>query len=268
MNSTHYTFDKEFLGKKYYMPTLYNTPNLSLALVWEVPSEQHMNLFYNEMQGQISDGMWENSRGTGWLWRRPIIFVQSTRCALYTYGYFSESRRTSFPIKGFLEYDWFLERLPEETGVETFAEAKKIWDEMAAAIRGAKSLTLAGPDPSDPALSILPWFNKFQEEWEAEQKAKCDTAVKELFLSHPKVKQLPYSSSSFFCYNLNEQKSYRFTLDPGRLTSVPNDVDLIKAARILKLEGESKFCSINDLYTVVTLIKQMENYMKYNVLDN
>lgn len=267
MNSTHYTFDKEFLGKKFYMPTLYNTPALSLALVWEVPSEQHMNLFYNEMQGQISDGMWENSRGTGWLWRHPIIFIQSTRCALYTYGWFSESRRTSFPIKGFLEYDWFLERLPEETGVETFAEAKKIWDEMAAAIKKAMSLGIAGSEASDPAFDTLLWFNKFKDNWKEEQKAKCDTAVKELFLSHPTRIKQSYSSNSF-CYNLSEQDSYRFTLDPGRLTSVPNDVDLIKAARILKLEGESKFCSINDLYTVVTLIKQMENYMKYSVLDN
>ena len=36
-------------------------------------NQQLLDLWVNEMSGQISDGMWENSSNTEWLWRNVLL---------------------------------------------------------------------------------------------------------------------------------------------------------------------------------------------------
>ena len=38
-------------------------------------TQRLLDLFKKEMQGQISDGMWENSRNTDWLWRNAAYVL-------------------------------------------------------------------------------------------------------------------------------------------------------------------------------------------------
>lgn len=246
MNSTHYTFGKTFRGIPYHMETLYKP--LINFLLWEVPSKKYMNLFYNEMQGQISDGMWENSRGTEWLRRNPIIFIQSDRCVLHIYGYINPGRK-SFPIKGFLEYDWFLERLPEEAGTETFAEAKAIWDEMAVAIRNVGDATELGL-----GSALTEWLSAFLTDIRKGQVEKIEAYFEE-------VRQSGYAvdaqSPSFKC----ECKglSCWITVDPDRLMSIPKDRSALRAARALRFSGKPGYFSLNNLPEVVSLTHQILN---------
>lgn len=92
-------------------------------------NETKLKFWEDEMVGQISDGMWENSRNTDWLWRDSLavlipdgtipegVYVSST----YTIG-----RKT---------YPWFkqLEEIIEyhKYGFDNIREAKAMWKSIA-----------------------------------------------------------------------------------------------------------------------------------------
>lgn len=176
-----YNFDRTVNGINFNI----NDASEEAKLIWEVPSKEYINLWHNEMCGQISDGAWENSWGTDWLWKNNILFVESKigNCKLWlNWGVWP--KRKSFSIRSFLKYDWFLERLPEETGVATFAEAKAIWNKMNDAIKNSSHI--------NGARSELQELVKVLDKERIENKQnKTERVMKKLY-SNPRVKKCNY----------------------------------------------------------------------------
>ena len=96
-------------------------------------NQQLLDLWVNEMSGQISDGMWENSRNTEWLWRNVFLRL-GEETKVETIGIIG---RRSFGMTSEL---WSVigDRIMDENGFETEKDAKKAWAEIAAAIRNAE----------------------------------------------------------------------------------------------------------------------------------
>ena len=96
-------------------------------------NQQLLDLWVNEMQGQISDGMWENSRNTEWLWR-DVFLRLGEKTKVETIGIIG---RRSFGMTSEL---WSVigDRIMDENGFDTEKDAKKAWAEIAAAIRTAE----------------------------------------------------------------------------------------------------------------------------------
>lgn len=249
-----YTFDKEFNGLKFNLQ--YSCNGNNPALIWEVPSEKYINLWYNEMQGQISDGMWENSWGTEWLWKNPIFFVKGKQCKLYTKGWV-DVKRKSYSIRGFLKYDWFLERLPEETGVETFAEAKAIWNEMNEAIKNVESVGES---------AYVAWIEVYQKSILEKQKEIYNKVLVALRKSCPEVSVgscwIEYSVKDLLkegCY----PNRYSLYIVKERLLDIQDlSEEGIKNARVIRLDKEG-YCSINTLPEVMRLKAELSNVLNF-----
>ena len=96
-------------------------------------NQQLLDLWVNEMSGQISDGMWENSRNTEWLWRNVLLRLgEETKVeSIAPIG------RRSFGMTSEL-WSCVGDRILDENGFETEKDAKKAWAEIAAAIRNAE----------------------------------------------------------------------------------------------------------------------------------
>ena len=96
-------------------------------------NQQLLDLWVNEMSGQISDGMWENSRNTEWLWRNVLLRLgEETKVeSIAPVG------RRSFGMSPEL-WSCVGDRILDENGFETEKDAKKAWAEIAAAIRNAE----------------------------------------------------------------------------------------------------------------------------------
>ena len=96
-------------------------------------NQQLLDLWVNEMSGQISDGMWENSRNTEWLWRNVLLRLgEETKVeSIAPVG------RRSFGMNSEL-WSCVGDRILDENGFESEKDAKKAWAEIAAAIRNAK----------------------------------------------------------------------------------------------------------------------------------
>lgn len=96
-------------------------------------NQQLLDLWVNEMSGQISDGMWENSRNTEWLWRDVLLRLgEETKVeSIAPVG------RRSFGMSSEL-WSCVGDRILDENGFESEKDAKKAWAEIAAAIRNAK----------------------------------------------------------------------------------------------------------------------------------
>lgn len=96
-------------------------------------NQQLLDLWVNEMSGQISDGMWENSRNTEWLWRNVLLRL-GEETKVETIGLVG---RRSFGMNSEL-WSCVGDRILDENGFETEKDAKKAWAEIAAAIRNAE----------------------------------------------------------------------------------------------------------------------------------
>lgn len=96
-------------------------------------NQQLLDLWVNEMSGQISDGMWENSSNTEWLWRNVLLRLgEETKVeSIAPVG------RRSFGMSPEL-WSCVGDRILDENGFETEKDAKKAWAEIAAAIRNAE----------------------------------------------------------------------------------------------------------------------------------
>ena len=96
-------------------------------------NQQLLDLWVNEMSGQISDGMWENSRNTEWLWRNVLLRLgEETKVeSIAPIG------RRSFGMTSEL-WSCVGDRILDENGFETEKDAKEAWAEIAAAIRNAE----------------------------------------------------------------------------------------------------------------------------------
>lgn len=92
-------------------------------------NETKLKFWKGEMVGQISDGMWENSRNTDWLWRNclAVVILDGTIPeGVYVSSTYTIGRKT---------YPWFkqLEEIIEyhKYGFDNIREAKTMWKSIA-----------------------------------------------------------------------------------------------------------------------------------------
>lgn len=107
--------------------------------VWTFRTQEQMDLWINEMQGQISDGMWENCRNTNWLWEGTEIYQLGEKTELHIKHYWMKGK-TGYPLTREL-LDCIGDRMIEENGFETEKELKAAWREIQEAIKDPKSFT-------------------------------------------------------------------------------------------------------------------------------
>lgn len=94
-------------------------------------NQQLLDLWVNEISGQISDGHWENSRHTEWLWSNVLLRLgDETKVEVFSIW---KVGRKSFGMSGEL-WEVIGDRIMDENGFETEKEAKKAWKEIALAI--------------------------------------------------------------------------------------------------------------------------------------
>lgn len=94
-------------------------------------NQKLLNLWENEISGQISDGMWENSRNTDWLWKNSATRLGDTTKVEVTNQY--TVGKKSFPLNGELK-SIIGERATEEAGFKDMKEMSQAWAEISNAI--------------------------------------------------------------------------------------------------------------------------------------
>lgn len=100
-------------------------------------TQRLLDLFKKEMQGQISDGMWENSRNTDWLWRNVACVLGNETRVIVAYRFVIGKK--NFMINSTL-WDCIGERILEELDYSSKKEVYADWREIAEAIRNAREM--------------------------------------------------------------------------------------------------------------------------------
>lgn len=123
-------------------------PYKTYSRVWTFRTQELMDLWINEMRGQISDGKWENSRGTQWLCRgndicklgdkTELTVVESVYC-LNNY----KQPKMNYPLTKDL-IDVVGDLAIEMNGFANLRALKEAWKEIAEAIQN--------PRTGDPTL--------------------------------------------------------------------------------------------------------------------
>lgn len=97
-------------------------------------TQQLYDLWVNEFSGQISDGMWENSNKTEWLWQNVWVRLgNETKVEVRSIWRIG---RKSFGMTKDL-WDVIGDRIIEENGFANEKEARAAWREIATAIYNA-----------------------------------------------------------------------------------------------------------------------------------
>lgn len=124
-------------------------PSVEYSRIWSFRTQEQMDLWINEMQGQISDGRWENSRYTDWLWKGYDLYMvdpdQATQLTLLGGGY--GPRRTSFGMSKSDLVDYISDRVYTENGFEydDFRSLKAAWKEIQEAIKNPREVGYSSP---------------------------------------------------------------------------------------------------------------------------
>lgn len=100
-------------------------------------TQRLLDLFKKEMQGQISDGMWENSRNTDWLWRNVACVLGNETRVIVAYRFLIGKK--NFMINSTL-WDCIGERILKELEYSSKKEVYADWREIAEAIRNAREM--------------------------------------------------------------------------------------------------------------------------------
>lgn len=101
-------------------------------------NQQLLDLWINEMSGQISDGMWENSRGTEWLWKSTWVQLGNETRVECRFSYCPGGMKKSYPLTKEL-WDVVGDRILDENGFSDKKEAYAAWREIYEAIRNVSS---------------------------------------------------------------------------------------------------------------------------------
>lgn len=131
-------------------------------------TQQLFDLWVNEMSGQISDGMWENSPRTEWLWRDAMVRL-GNETKVEVLGHYVVGRK-SFGMNGEL---WSVvgDRIMDENGFATEREAKAAWREIAQAIANATESsevnTIRKEAQEAKANNVKSQMKGLIDEWEA-----------------------------------------------------------------------------------------------------
>lgn len=102
-------------------------------------TQQLLDLWVNEMSGQISDGMWENSRNTEWIWSNVLVRL-GDKTEVTVRPTFGGARRTHYPLTAEL-WNVVGDRILAENGFASKKEAYAAWREIAEAIRNFKTFS-------------------------------------------------------------------------------------------------------------------------------
>ena len=100
-------------------------------------TQRLLDLFKKEMLGQISDGMWENSRNTNWLWRNVAYVLGDETRVVVSYSFVIGKK--NFMINSTL-WDCIGERILKELEYSSKKEVYADWREIAEAIRNAREM--------------------------------------------------------------------------------------------------------------------------------
>lgn len=100
-------------------------------------TQRLLDLFKKEMQGQISDGMWENNRNTDWLWRNVACVLGDETKVVVKYRFLIGKK--NFMIGSTL-WDCIGERILRELEYSSKKEVYADWREIAEAIRNAREM--------------------------------------------------------------------------------------------------------------------------------
>lgn len=121
-------------------PSVWNNTEFdSVKRIIVFSSQNLLDLFCNEIEGQISDGYWENSRGTNWMWEGKTLYMLGDKTKVYVNG-FDGFRRTNYYLSKELR-GWIGERATDEAGFSSIKEMTAAWNEIADAIKNAESFT-------------------------------------------------------------------------------------------------------------------------------
>lgn len=108
--------------------------------IWTFRTQEQMDLFINEMQGQISDGLFENSVHTEWLYSGNDIFRLGEKTELVYQGL--QCKKLNYPITN--EFiDIVANRIYTENGFE-YGDRKSLraaWKEITDAIKNWRGMT-------------------------------------------------------------------------------------------------------------------------------
>ena len=100
-------------------------------------TQRLLDLFKKVMLGQISDGMWENSRNTNWLWRNVACVLGDETRVVVSYSFVIGKK--NFMINSTL-WDCIGERILRELEYSSKKEVYADWREIAEAIRNAREM--------------------------------------------------------------------------------------------------------------------------------
>ena len=100
-------------------------------------TQRLLDLFKKEMQGQISDGMWENSRNTDWLWKNVACVLGNETKVIVAYRFLIGKK--NFMINSSL-WDCIGERILKELEYSSKKEVYADWREIAEAICNAREM--------------------------------------------------------------------------------------------------------------------------------
>ena len=100
-------------------------------------TQRLLDLFKKEMQGQISDGMWENCRNTDWLWRNVACVLGDETRVIVAYRFLIGKK--NFMINSAL-WDCIGERILRELEYSSKKEVYADWREIAEAICNAREM--------------------------------------------------------------------------------------------------------------------------------
>lgn len=109
--------------------------------IWTFRTQKLMDLFINEMSGQISDGLFENSVNTNWIWDGNIIFRLGNKTE-FVYQGCEYKKKLNYPITNDV-IDLLSDRIYTENGFE-YGDRKSLraaWKELNEAIKNWRYMT-------------------------------------------------------------------------------------------------------------------------------
>ena len=98
-------------------------------------NQKLLNLWENEISGQISDGQWENSRNTSWLWKNAAVKLGPETKVEVSDKW--DGKKTSFPLGSELK-SIVGERATEKAGYKDIKSMSEGWTEINNAIKNHK----------------------------------------------------------------------------------------------------------------------------------
>ena len=215
-------------------------------------TQQLFDLWVNEMSGQISDGMWENSSRTEWLWRNVILRL-GNETKVEVLGHYVVGRK-SFGMNGEL---WSVigDRIMDENGFATEKEAKAAWREIAQAIANplvSEELVSIGKEAQEARTNnIKSQIKGLLDEWEQVTGKRPDEESTYAFVSY-------YFNEHDVTYldgHVSKQRSYLFLhVSSDKEGNLKHEIEY---------HSSKWYVPVGKLAEAVEAIKEFDNKMRF-----